>query len=200
MHTIALLHAIRDRECHEDSPRNTSTLSATARSPSSTPSATASATRTTVTCWLSRRNDLLPEQYKKCTQEQQDQSLCVLPSTELQQIVDHSPGEPVYTWFMQRDVLKDGKNTEVAVAVQHPVTEHKFRNIIHTARMFCKYIMPQKIPFYTESKKHLAIEFHTDGEAHNLREVHDNLPHAGWDRCVDVPYHIVSSDEVLFMT
>lgn len=164
---------------------------------------------------LSTRDDFLPDQYLEWTKELQDKSPAVLPSNEIRAIVENSLGESVDKLFAEWDeqpvgaasvgqvhraILNNDKRTEVAVKVQYPGIERKFRNDIETVELFCKYLMPQNVAFFREIKKQFSTEFDMKGEAENLREVHENLHRAGWDKLVEVPYPVYSSKEVLVMT
>lgn len=162
---------------------------------------------------LSTRDDFLPKEYD-WTKQLQDQSPDVLPSSEIQQIVSTSLGVQVSDLFSawqdepigaasvgqvhRATLAKDG--TEVAVKVQYPGIERKFRNDIDTVEMFCKYLMPQNVAFFREIKKQFATEFDMRGEACNLKDVHDNLKKAGWLDKVDIPYPLHYSKDVLVMT
>lgn len=162
---------------------------------------------------LSTRDDFLPNEYS-WTKQLQDQSPNVLPSSEIKDIVHKSLGiDPSEMFSFWQDepigaasvgqvhrarLAKDGR--DVAVKVQYPGIERKFRNDIDTVEMFCKYLMPQNVSYFREIKKQFATEFDMCGEAQNLRDVYHNLEKAGWLEKVDVPYPLHSSKDVLVMT
>lgn len=163
---------------------------------------------------MSTRDDFLPDEYLKWTKELQDKSPAVISSEEVREIVERSLGLRADDYFSEWDdepigaasvgqvhrARLAGDGTEVAVKVQFPGIEDKFRNDIDTVELFCKFLMPQNTAYFAEIKRQFATEFDMRGEAENLREVHDNLHRAGWNRLVEVPYPITSSKEVLIMT
>lgn len=163
---------------------------------------------------MSTRDDFLPDEYLKWTKELQDKSPSVISSDEVRAIIDQSLGVRCVDFFSEWSEKPIGaasvgqvhrarlaeSGAEVAVKVQYPGIEKKFRNDIDTVEMFCKYLMPQNTAYFAEIKRQFATEFDMRGEAENLREVHDNLHHAGWNKFIEVPYPIVSSKEVLIMT
>lgn len=164
---------------------------------------------------LSTRDDFLPDEYLTWTKQLQDKSPAVLPSSDIEKVVEKDLGKPISEIFQEWDpkpigaasvgqvhhaVLADDNKTDVAVKVQYPGIERKFRNDIETVELFCKYLMPQNVSFFREIKKQYATEFDMRGEADNLREVHNNLHLAGWNSVVAIPYPVYSSKQVLVMT
>lgn len=163
---------------------------------------------------LSTRDDFLPDEYLEWTKALQNKSPSVMPSDEAQAIVERSLNVKVDDLFSEWDdepigaasiaqvhrarLRENGKL--VAVKIQYPGIEKKFRNDIATVEMFCKWLMPQNSPYFNEIKKQFATEFDARGEAENLQLVHDNIHRAGWQRLVEVPEPIYSSKEVLVMT
>lgn len=163
---------------------------------------------------MSTRDDFLPEEYLKWTKELQDKSPSTISSEEAKRIVERSLDIKVDDVFSEWDDEPIGAASIgqvhrarlretgqlVAVKVQFPGIEHKFRADIETVEMFCKWLMPQNSAFFNEIKKQFATEFDARGEAENLRLVHDNIHRAGWQRLVEVPEPIFSSKDVLVMT
>lgn len=163
---------------------------------------------------MSTRDDFLPDKYLKWTKKLQDKSPSVISSDEVKAIVEKSLNVKVNDVFSEWDdepigaasigqvhrarLRESGKL--VAVKVQYPGIEQKFRADIDAVEMFCKYLMPQNTAYFAEIKKQFATEFDARGEAENLRLVHDNIHRAGWDRFVEVPEPLFSSKEVLVMS
>lgn len=163
---------------------------------------------------MSTRDDFLPDRYLEWTKKLQDKSPSVISSKEVKAIVEESLNVKADHMFSEwedepigaasigqvhRARLRES-GLEVAVKVQYPGIEQKFRSDIDTVEMFCKYLMPQNTAYFTEIKKQFATEFDARGEAENLQLVHDNIHRAGWDRLVEVPEPLYSSKEVLVMT
>lgn len=163
---------------------------------------------------MSTRDDFLPDIYLEWTKKLQDKSPSVISSEEVKSIVEKSLNVKVDDLFSEWDdepigaasigqvhrarLRESGKL--VAVKVQYPGIEQKFRSDIDTVEMFCKYLMPQNTAYFSEIRKQFATEFDARGEAENLRLVHDNIHRAGWDRLVEVPEPLHSSKEVLVMS
>ncbi|KAI0566184.1 hypothetical protein FGB62_11g213 [Gracilaria domingensis] len=162
---------------------------------------------------VSTRDEFLPDEYLRWTKQLQDRSPNVMPSEQAKQIVQRSLGQPFDSLFSEwhdepigaasigqvhRARLRSTGQL-VAVKVQFPGIESKFRNDIDTVEMFCKYLMPQNASYFAEIKRQFATEFDARGEAHNLQLVHDNLHKADWNAFVKVPKPIHSSKEVLVM-
>ena len=163
---------------------------------------------------MSTRDDFLAEQYLEWTKQLQDQCPSTLPSNEIRNIVEQSLKIKIDDVFSEwqdqpigaasigqvhHAILKEtGK--PVAIKIQYPGIERKFRNDIETVELFCKYLMPQNSSFFEEIKKQFLTEFDARGEADNLKLVHDNLHKSGWNQAVEVPVPIFSSKEVLVMS
>lgn len=163
---------------------------------------------------LSTRDDFLPDKYLEWTKKLQDKSPSVMPSEEAIAIVEKSldvRAEDLFSEWdddpigaasigqVHRARLRDG-NKPVAVKIQYPGIERKFRADIDTVEVFCKYLMPQNAPYFAEIRRQFVTEFDARGEAENLRLVHDNIHRAGWDKLVEVPEPLYCSKEVLIMT
>lgn len=162
---------------------------------------------------LSTRDDFLAMEYMTWAKRLQNKSSSMLPSEDVLAIVedglqmsaeelfsewDEEPIGAASVGQVHRARLKTGE--EVAVKVQYPGIERKFRNDIDTVELFCKYLMPQQTAYFAEMKRQFATEFDMRGEAENLQEVHENLHKSGWDRHVAVPFPLHSSKDVLIMT
>lgn len=163
---------------------------------------------------MSTRDDFLPDEYLQWTKQLQDQSPSVMPSSEAKRIVERSLDVPFDTMFAEWDDqpigaasvgqvhrarLRDSGQL-VAVKVQFPGIEGKFRNDIDTVEMFCKYLMPQNASYFAEIKRQFATEFDATREAQNLQLVHDNICATPWSQLVQVPRPLFSSKEVLVMS
>lgn len=163
---------------------------------------------------MSTRDDFLPDIYLEWTKKLQDKSPTVMPSEKAKAIVEEGLGikfeelfeewedEPIGAASIgqvHRAKLKEN-GQEVAVKIQFPGIESKFRADIDTVELFCKYLMPQNTAFFAEIRKQFATEFDARGEAENLRLVHDNIHRAGLQTVVEIPEPLYSSKDVLVMT
>lgn len=163
---------------------------------------------------MSTRDDFLPQQYLEWTKQLQDQCPSTLPSDQIRNIVEQSLKIKIDDVFsdwqdkpigaasigqVHQAILKE-TGEPVAIKIQFPGIERKFRNDIETVELFCKYLMPQNSSFFAEIKRQFLTEFDARGEAENLKLVHDNLHKGGWNQVVEVPVPIYSSKEVLVMS
>lgn len=163
---------------------------------------------------LSTRDDFLPDLYLEWTKKLQDKSPCVMKSSEVKGIVEKSLNIRMEDMFSEWEDEPIGAASigqvhrarlqetgqMVAVKVQYPGIEMKFRNDIDTVEKFCKYMMPQNVGFFAEIKKQFATEFDARGEHENLKLVRENIHKAGWNKVVEVPEALFSSKEVLVMS
>lgn len=163
---------------------------------------------------MSTRDDFLPEEYSKWTKDLQDKSPAIMDSAAVRAIVEEQLEVKMDEYFERWDDTPIGAasvgqvhrarlaetHEEVAVKVQYPGIERKFRNDIDTVEMFCKYLMPQNTAYFAEIKRQFATEFDMRGEAKNLKEVHDNLHRGGWQQLVEVPQPRKASKLVLVMS
>lgn len=163
---------------------------------------------------MSTRDDFLPDVYQDWTKKLQDKSPSVMQSEDAKALVERSLNVKVNELFSEWEddpigaasigqvhrarIRETGQ--EVAVKIQYPGIEEKFRADIDTVEMFCKYLMPQNTAYFAEIRRQFETEFDARGEAENLRLVHDNLHRAGWNRLVEVPEPLHSSKDVLVMT
>jgi len=86
---------------------------------------------------------------------------------------------------VHRAVLRES-HQEVAVKVQLPNMERRFRADIATLRMFCKLATPQFLPTFNEIEKQFCTEFDYRGEAENLNRVRSCVLPI-WGHVVDIP-------------
>ncbi|CAN8068501.1 unnamed protein product [Agarophyton chilense] len=162
---------------------------------------------------VSTRDDFLPDEYLHWTKRLQDKSPRVMPPHQVRHIVQQSLHVPFDTMFAEWHDTPIGAASIaqvhrarlratgelVAVKVQFPDIENKFRNDIQTVEMFCKYLMPQNASYFAEIKRQFATEFDARGEAQNLHLVHHNLQKTNWNHFVQVPKPLHSSKHVLVM-
>ena len=89
---------------------------------------------------------------------------------------------------------------EVAVKLQFPNMETKFRADVKTIRDFCDIAMPQHSSAFREIEKQFATEFDYAGEAHNLSTIRDKVVEK-YGKLVDVPkpYLELCSKHILVM-
>jgi aarF domain-containing kinase len=161
------------------------------------------------------RDEFLADAYLAWCKELQDACPKVMGEGDVRKVVEEGTGrriEDVFREFdggrtigaasigqVHRAVLLDGRG--VAVKVQYPGMEGKFRNDIHTVSAFCRWLMPQHAPYFEEIRKQFQTEFNYVGEARNLEEVRGNLSKAGYDCVVEVPEPVMElcSKNVLVM-
>ena len=151
---------------------------------------------------LSTRDEFVPDMYMEWMKKLQGQSPKVLDGPEVRKQVTKALGiEKIEDVFEEWDdkpigaasigqvhkakLKSNGK--QVAVKFMLPGVEEKFRNDIRTVETFCKYLMPQHLPFFKEIKRQFATEFDYEGEARNLEEVSEVLRTSPWRKKVVVP-------------
>lgn len=164
----------------------------------------------------STRDEFMPDEYMVWAKRLQTRSPNTLPADEIRAVVERSLGRPVDEIFDRFDEAPIGaasigqvhrarlreSGEEVAVKVQFPGIETKFRADIGTVEKFCVNFMPQNAPFFREIKKQFATEFDYVGEARNLAEVLANLAESQFARDVAVPrpFPELCSKDVLVMS
>lgn len=162
------------------------------------------------------RDEFVAEEYLVWCKEFQDSCPNVLEGKEVLGIVEEGIGREVSDVFssfesdttlgaasigqVHRAVLK-GSGKTVAVKVQYPDMERKFRSDISTVQRFCDLLMPQHSPAFSEIRKQFVTEFDYAGEARNLEEVRRNMTAAGYDSVVVIPQPVLElcSKSVLVM-
>lgn len=164
---------------------------------------------------VSTRDEFVADEYLVWCKELQGQSPVVMGAEEVVRVLEDGLGcglQEVFREFrgsevvgaasigqVHRGVLKDGR--DVAVKVQYPGMEAKFRGDIDTVGTFCEWLLPQHAPYFDEIRKQFATEFDYIGEARNLAEVRGNMSRAGYDRLVRIPEPVLPlcSKNVLVM-
>ncbi|GBG29761.1 Atypical kinase COQ8B, mitochondrial [Hondaea fermentalgiana] len=155
-----------------------------------------------------------PPQYLKWAKEMQDQAPTTLQPGEAERIVAESLGKPLDEVFSSFETTPCGcasigqvhrarlrsNGEEVAVKVQAPGIEHKFRADIGTVKAFCQFALPHMAPPMEEIERQFETEFDYLGEASNLTEVHDKImPVFGSRVAIPKPYPEYSTSRVLVM-
>lgn len=151
---------------------------------------------------VSTRDEFVPDIYMDWMKKLQGQSPRILPADEARAVVTGALGigsvdEVFEDWedtpigaasigqVHRAKVRATGE--EVAVKIMMPGVEEKFRNDIDTVETFCKYLMPQNAPFFSEIKKQFATEFDYEGEAANLKQVNECIEKSPWKSKVAIP-------------
>ncbi|UPR02126.1 serine/threonine-protein kinase [Chloropicon primus] len=163
----------------------------------------------------STRDDLLPQQYLAFCKKFQDEvptelagreelerticsSLGIKDIHEVFECIDSTPVGAASIGVVHRAKLRDGR--VVAVKVQFPDIEERFRNDLKTVKRFCSFALPSHMPFLDEIERQFLTEFDYRGEAENLERIRkDVLP--GWKRHVYIPYVVkdLCTKEVMVM-
>eukprot|EP01125_Pyxidicula_operculata_P003179 TRINITY_DN1352_c0_g1_i4.p1 TRINITY_DN1352_c0_g1~~TRINITY_DN1352_c0_g1_i4.p1 ORF type:complete len:479 (+),score=76.85 TRINITY_DN1352_c0_g1_i4:929-2365(+) len=152
---------------------------------------------------MSVLDDFLPPQYMKWCKKMQDEVPTEFPPGKVRDVVEKSLGRPISDIFLRFDdiprgaasigqvhyaVLRDGR--EVAVKIQFPNMEQRFRSDLKTIKRFSKIAMPQHVQPLEEIENQFLTEFDYVGEAKNLQEIHDNIMPT-WSKKVAVPQPIM---------
>lgn len=86
---------------------------------------------------------------------------------------------------VHRAVLRENGQV-VAVKLQLPDMEKRFRADIRTVKTFCRMAMPQHVPVFDEIEKQFCTEFDYRGEAENLATIREAVLPV-WGQYVDIP-------------
>ena len=150
----------------------------------------------------STRDDLLPNQYLSFCKRFQDEvpselrgkdeveraireSLGLDDLSTVFEYVDPVPIGAASIGVVHRAKLRDGR--EVAVKIQFPEIEERFRNDLATVKSFCSFALPSHMPFLDEIERQFLTEFDYRREAENQERIRRAiLPR--WRRRVYVPY------------
>lgn len=88
----------------------------------------------------------------------------------------------------------------VAIKIQFPGMERRFRADIRTLKTFCKLAMPQHVTAFDEIEKQFCTEFDYTGEARNLITLRDLiLPRWGSLIAIPKPYPEYTTKHILVM-
>jgi len=155
----------------------------------------------------------VPPQYMAWCTQMQDEVPTPFAPGEARKLVEESLGKPieeVFEWWdddpcgsasigqVHRARLRDG--TEVAIKIQYPGIERKFRSDLSNIIRFCQLAMPQHVKPLREIEKAFMTEFDYQGEAKNLLDVSENLMKDWGDRvCVPKPVLSLCTKTVLTM-
>jgi len=146
--------------------------------------------------------DTVPPQYMKWCRQMQDEVPTPFESGQARRLVEEALGQSIEDLFdewsdepygsasigqVHKAKLKDG--TEVAIKIQYPRIEQKFRSDLTNIIRFCKLAMPQHVKPLQEIEKQFLTEFDYVAEAKNLEEIAENLS-KGWSDRVVVPHPI----------
>jgi aarF domain-containing kinase len=164
---------------------------------------------------VSTRDDFVPPQYLAWCKQMCDQVPSELSDAEARRLVEQRLGVgdifDVFSEWVASPVAAASigqvhkarlrsTGEYVAVKVQYPGMEAKFRSDIATVIRFCRLAMPQHVAGLEQIEKHFDTEFDYTLEAQNLRVVGDNV-NAVFGKRVVVPRPIASlcRPEVLVM-
>lgn len=124
--------------------------------------------------WMKDTQDNVPSEFKDreareyCTKKMKEESNLVFD--EVFEWWDDVPIGVASIGEVHRARLR-GTHQEVAVKLQFPDMERRFRADIKTIREFCDIAMPQFSGSFNEVEKQFATEFDYQGEARNLMEI-----------------------------
>uniref|UniRef100_A0A6B2L244 Protein kinase domain-containing protein n=1 Tax=Arcella intermedia TaxID=1963864 RepID=A0A6B2L244_9EUKA len=155
----------------------------------------------------------VPKEYLEWCKKMQDEVPSTFLPGEARRMVEEAIGKPIEEVFsywndmprgvasigeVHHAILKDGR--EVAIKIQFPNIERKFRSDLNTIRAFCKLAMPHHVPPLNEIEKQFLTEFDYIGEAKNLEEIHNNIMPT-WKHLVAIPRPVMElcSKNVLVM-
>lgn len=145
----------------------------------------------------------VPPQYMEWCEQMQDEVPTPFAAGMARELVEKSLNQPIEKVFsrwedepcgsasigqVHRATLLDG--TDVAVKVQYPGIESKFRSDLENIIRFCKLAMPQHVKPLRELQKQFRTEFDYVGEAKNLQQIHANIM-PNWGHRVKVPRPIM---------
>lgn len=161
----------------------------------------------------STRDDFVPPQYMHFFKVVQDQVPPAIPAENVSAVVAAALGQPLDSVFDSFDTtpfasatigqvhkasLKDGR--DVAVKIQYPDAEVRFRADINLVINFCRLAMPQHVGALTEFRNQFESEFDYREEAEFIEEINGNItPHFGDRVKLPLPVKQFSSKSVLVM-
>lgn len=151
---------------------------------------------------MSVLDDFVPPAYLTICKRCQDEVPTLFQPNQAREIVEASLGkklEEVFSFWdehprgiasigqVHRAILHDGR--EVAVKIQFPGIEKKFRSDLKTIKLFCALALPQHVQPLEEIEKQFLTEFDYRLEAENLNRVYNNVM-SSWSHKVAVPQPI----------
>ncbi|SPQ98558.1 unnamed protein product (mitochondrion) [Plasmodiophora brassicae] len=147
----------------------------------------------------STRDEFLPKQYMDWAKRMQDEAPSPMTDEDVRHIIERELQAPIESVFDDFDFapigcasigqvhkakLKDGR--PVAIKVQIPGIEAKFRNDIATAKRFCEIAQPAHLGYMNEIEKQFLTEFDYRREAENMALIRKNILPV-WGHKVDIP-------------
>eukprot|EP01125_Pyxidicula_operculata_P003397 TRINITY_DN1411_c0_g1_i1.p1 TRINITY_DN1411_c0_g1~~TRINITY_DN1411_c0_g1_i1.p1 ORF type:complete len:377 (-),score=48.89 TRINITY_DN1411_c0_g1_i1:578-1708(-) len=134
--------------------------------------------------WMKNTQDKVPTEFADGQPERIIEAALGKPMNEIFSYFDKKPAGAASVGQVHYAILLDG--TEVAVKIQFPNIERRFRSDIGTIKAFCKFAMPQHLSGINEIEAQFMSEFDFTKEAENLERVANNImPH--WNHKVVVP-------------
>ena len=154
--------------------------------------------------WLKNTQDNVPSEFKDAKQVRKYVS-DILKSElnkdfdEVFETFDYTPIGVASIGQVHKATLK-GSGEQVAVKLQLPNMESRFRADVSTIKMFCKLATPQFVPTFDEIERQFCTEFDYLGEAQNLHEIRRLvLPRWGDQVAIPRPYLSLCSRHLLTM-
>ncbi|CAE7659524.1 ADCK1, partial [Symbiodinium microadriaticum] len=140
--------------------------------------------------WLKNTQDNVPSEFKDAKQIRRYVSDILMSELNKEfddvfEDFDYCPIGVASIGQVHKATLK-GSHQQVAVKLQLPNMERRFRVDVSTIRMFCKLATPQFVPTFDEIERQFCTEFDYLGEARNLNEIR-NLVLPRWSDRVDIP-------------
>lgn len=152
---------------------------------------------------VSTRDDMVPEEYMRWCKRMQSEVPTPFAPGEGKRIVqaalggadmfdatfshwDDTPHGSASIGVVHRARLA-GSDREVAVKVQMPGIEAKFRTDLLTIKRFCTIAMPQHLSALQEIENQFRNEFDYELEASHLQQVYTNISQSTWRKRVVVP-------------
>lgn len=122
------------------------------------------------------------------------------PIDEVFSYFEHEPLGAASIGQVHKAILKDTGEV-VAVKVQTPGIEKKFRSDLSTIIKFCELAMPQHLPAFEEIETQFLTEFNYLKEGENMLEIRKNMLRSTLKDEVYVPkpYLDISTERVLIM-
>eukprot|EP01126_Amoeba_proteus_P002666 TRINITY_DN10842_c0_g1_i2.p1 TRINITY_DN10842_c0_g1~~TRINITY_DN10842_c0_g1_i2.p1 ORF type:complete len:500 (-),score=80.46 TRINITY_DN10842_c0_g1_i2:1171-2670(-) len=162
---------------------------------------------------MSTLDDFVPPAYMRWCKKMQDEVPTEFGPGQAREIVERSLGKPIEEIFSRWNDIPRGaasigqvhqatlmNGREVAVKIQFPNIEKRFRSDLKTLITFCSFALPQHVQPLEEMENQFCTEFDYVLEAENLNRVYSNvMPH--WSSKVVIPRPVMSlcTKDVLVM-